>query len=29
MRCRDAGQIDFIVVRAMLRDIHARGGPMC
>ena len=24
-----AGQIDFAVVRAMLRDIHTCGGPMC
>jgi uncharacterized protein YdhG (YjbR/CyaY superfamily) len=29
VRYRDASQIDFVVVGAMLRDIHARGGPMC
>ena len=29
VRYRDAGQIDFAVVHTMLRDIHARCGPMC
>lgn len=29
VRYRNAGQVDLVVVRAMLRDIHARGGPMC
>ena len=29
VRYRNAGQVDFAVVRAMLRDIRARGGPMC
>lgn len=28
-RDRNGGQIDFVVVRAMLGDIHARGGPTC
>jgi uncharacterized protein YdhG (YjbR/CyaY superfamily) len=29
VRYRNPNQIDFAVVRVMLRDIHARGGPMC
>lgn len=29
VRYRNAGQVDFAVLRAILRDIHARGGPMC
>lgn len=29
VRYRNAGQVDFGLVRAMLRDIHERGGPMC
>ncbi|MBN9260381.1 MAG: DUF1801 domain-containing protein [Hyphomicrobium sp.] len=29
VRYRRADEVDFAVVRAMLRDIHARGGPMC
>ena len=29
VRYRDAGQIDFVLVREMLRDIHARGETMC
>lgn len=29
IRYRRAEQIDFAVVRAMLADIRARGGPMC
>lgn len=29
VRYRNPSQIDFTVVRGMLRDIHARGGPMC
>jgi uncharacterized protein YdhG (YjbR/CyaY superfamily) len=29
VRYRSAGQIDLAVVREMLRDIRARGGPMC
>jgi len=29
VRYRDAGQVDLALVRSMLRDIHARGGPMC
>lgn len=29
VRYRNADQVDLSVVRAMLRDIHARGGPMC
>lgn len=29
VRYRNARQIDLAVVRAMLRDIHALGGPMC
>jgi len=29
VRYRNAGQVDFALVRAMLRDIHARSGSMC
>lgn len=29
VRYRNAGEVDLAVVRAMLRDIHDRGGPMC
>src|SRR5262249_14070850 len=29
VRYRNAGQIDFVVVRSMLRAVYARGGPMC
>ncbi|QRZ15752.1 DUF1801 domain-containing protein [Paracoccus methylovorus] len=29
VRYRNADQIDFALLRAMLRDIRARGGPMC
>ena len=29
VRYRSPDQVDFAVVRAMLRDIRARGGPMC
>ena len=29
VRYRNAGQVDLAVIRAMLRDIYARGGPMC
>ena len=29
VRYRNAGQIEFGLVRDMLHDVHARGGPMC
>ncbi|WP_072389423.1 DUF1801 domain-containing protein [Hyphomicrobium sp. CS1BSMeth3] len=29
IRYRNSGQIDFAIVAAMLRDIHARGRSMC